>query len=186
MNLSALQGATLPRPPDRQSYSRRLYVDEKRLAVGAEVRAGQLSALVSWHDVFRKIEDLPLSRQASHVLFIASVFANDQTAVRADAEVVRHVEHSLIAGFKDKFELALVIPLRRVLPDLAESLIAAAGRGEVDAVCALPPTFQARECRRSQCEPLAIDRVGRNLGVRRIGFINVHPVHVHRLADLLP
>src|SRR5262245_14053984 len=133
---SRLQRAPLPRPPDRQRHSRSLYVAEERLAVGAEGCAGELFALIARQDIFRAIEDLPLPRQASHVLLIVSVFANDQTAVRANAEVIRHVERGFFAGFKDQFELAIVFALRRVLPDLAETLIAAAGRGEVDAVAA--------------------------------------------------
>src|SRR5262245_54713610 len=136
-----LQRASLPRPPYRQRHSRRLNVGEERLAVGAECRACELFALEARQDVFRQIEDLPLPRQTSQVLFVASVLANDQSAMRADAEVVRHVEHGLFGRFEDQFELALVFALRRVLPDLAEPLIAADGRGEIDAVAAVPTSL---------------------------------------------
>src|SRR5215510_12105836 len=124
---SRLQRPPLPRPPDRQRHTRSLYIDEKRLAVGAECGARELFVLITRQDVFREIEDLPIPRQASHVLFIVSVFTKDQAAVRTDADVIRHVERSLFVGFVDQFEPALVFALRHVLPDLAESLIAAAG-----------------------------------------------------------
>jgi hypothetical protein len=112
---SRLQRAPLPRPPDRQRHPLSLYVDEKRMAVGAEGGARELFALITRQDVFREIEDLPVPRQASHVLFIVSVFANDQAAVRADADVIRHVGRSLFVGFEDRSEPALVFALRRMM-----------------------------------------------------------------------
>src|SRR5215510_11792209 len=53
-----LQRAPLPWPSDGQRYSRRLNVDEERLAVGTEGRARELFTLIARQDVLREIEDL--------------------------------------------------------------------------------------------------------------------------------
>ena len=44
---------------------------------------------------FREFEDLSMRRQASHALFIVPILANDQTAIQADAEIVRRIEHGI-------------------------------------------------------------------------------------------
>src|SRR5262245_20055689 len=86
-----LKRSTLPRPPDRQRQPGSLYIHEKSLAVRAEGSAREFFALITREDVFREIENLPIPRQASQVLFTVSVFTKNQAAVRADADIVRHI-----------------------------------------------------------------------------------------------
>src|SRR5262245_36549338 len=175
----------IPRPPNGKGNPGSLDIDEERFSVRTERRSGKFEGFESRHDVSSEIEDLALPGQPTNKLLAISIFTDDQTTTRADADIVRLIQNWLPWRFENQFEGPLFIVQRYVLPNLAELIISTTCRSKENAVTPVPASFEPGKCRASLCESLLIYPLCDEIFISWIRLRYVQPINGQRLPLFL-
>ena len=90
------------RTPDRVGDTRILHVDEERLPVGSEGRAGEL--VVARQPIQRENVRVPFRGDPDDAILVVAVLGQPDVAPRGDDQVVRQIQRVRAGRLEDEFE----------------------------------------------------------------------------------